>query len=117
MMFGAGKDAEVPGVIWLGALRQLHRGIVLAVMLLTACASLTPEGEKVRITTNPQATAGCTFIANVKGQFDADLRNEAAKVGANIVFNQTQPNEIHIWQHGEAYSCPARAAVPVKPHG
>ncbi len=95
----------------------LRLGVLLEVLALTACASLTPEGEKVRITTNPQATAGCTFVANVKGKFDADLRNEAAKVGANLVFNQTQPNEIHIWQHGEAYSCPFPAAVPAQSHG
>jgi len=41
----------------------------------------------------------------VKGKFDNDLRNEAAKLGANLVYNETQPNEPHIYQHGEAYSC------------
>jgi hypothetical protein len=66
---------------------------------------LTPEGKKVRYTTRPQTTAGCTFIANVKGKFDADLRNEAAKLGANLIYNETQPTEIPVWQHGEAYRC------------
>jgi hypothetical protein len=83
-----------------------RRNVVgLSVLLLAGCATLTPEGAKVRITNNPQATAGCKFLGNVKGKFDNDLRSEAAKLGADVVFNMTQPNEPHIWQHGEAYSC------------
>jgi hypothetical protein len=57
------------------------------------CASLTPEGAKVRITNNPQATVGCKFLGEVKGKFENELRNEAAELGANLVFSATQPVE------------------------
>ena len=79
--------------------------LVLSILTFIGCASLTSEGAKVRVTNNPQATASCKFLGSVKGKFDNDLRNEAAKLGANLVFNMTQHNEIHVWQHGEAYRC------------
>jgi len=91
---------------------NLNKLAVLAAAVLftlDGCVSLTPEGERVRITVNSQATAGCKFLGKVKGQLDADLRNEAAKLGANVVWNETeavQDKGPRIWQHGEAYSCP-----------
>ncbi len=89
--------------------------ILGTLVLMTGCVTLTSAGEHVRYTINPQATVNCKFLGNVKGQYDNDLRNEAAKLGANMVFNVTlhnaawssrAPDEIHIWQHGEAYFCP-----------
>jgi hypothetical protein len=92
---------------------------VLAVLILSifACSSLTPEGERVRITVNTQATAGCNFLGKVKGKYDNDLRNEAAKLGANLVWNETEAMHDtgpRIWQHGEAYRCPDNPSQPEK---
>lgn len=46
---------------------------------LTACTSLSPEGQKVRLTKLPQEVAGCRFLGQVTvNGLKADLRNHAA---------------------------------------
>lgn len=76
---------------------------VLAVLglVLSGCVSATPQGEKVRLTDNPRATAGCKFLGSVQGIRPNTLRNEGAKLGADVVF----PTMVG-GPHGEAYKCP-----------
>jgi hypothetical protein len=38
----------------------------VASVLLVACASLTPAGQRVRVTANPDVVRGCEFVGNVK---------------------------------------------------
>lgn len=83
---------------------KLLMAAITVVILLIGCASLTPEGRKVRLTRNPQATAGCRFV----GEFDTNpgfgnpddaIRNKAASLGANLVLRTT-------YSRAEAYRCP-----------
>jgi hypothetical protein len=56
------------------------------------CASITPAGDQVRLTNNPQATAGCQFLGNLKvASDDNKLRNQAASLGANVVYSYSRP--------------------------
>ena len=47
---------------------QTSRILLLASALLLAvgCSTLTPEGAKVRLTSNPDVVRGCAFLGNVK---------------------------------------------------
>lgn len=81
----------------------------LGLIVLTSCVSATAEGKKVRITRNPQATAGCKFIGNVEaangfGDVENRLQNEAAKIGADTVFMDQNALGPHS-ARGEAYLC------------
>jgi len=94
--------------------------------LTTACVTtqLTPEGAKVRVTSNPEAVKGCTLIGEVKGadhmnggtmgqgfaQETAmrELKNRAAAAGANVVLMVTSTtNTSGSVQLGEGYRCAA----------
>ncbi len=87
--------------------------ITFCFFAFTACvATLTPEGGKVRVTENPQATVGCTFVKNIQapdnwaeGDSTPDLQNQAAKLGGNVVLlgRKTGVN-----QNAEVYSCPSK---------
>lgn len=90
------------------------KGLLIAICLFsfTACvATLTPEGGKVRVTENSQATAGCTFISNINGDEAApgdstpNLQNQAAKLGGNLVFLGRKTGVI---QNAEVYRCPSQ---------
>lgn len=106
---------------------------VLSVMIAILCAGcvvvrLTPEAEKVRVTSNPDAVHGCSLVGNVAGsdimnggQFgqmaaeenaNRTLRNRAAEMGANTVLMITSTtNTGGSRQRGEAYACPVAPAV------
>ena len=107
----------------------MHRIIVfIAAVLISGCASalvqpLTPEARAVRVTGNPEATRGCTFLGNVEqvnvGSSDNlvnaiddrdasnKLLNSAAKLGANVLF--IPPRTGRSFLRGEAYRCPPPA--------
>jgi hypothetical protein len=92
----------------------------LACMLLAGCTSLSPAGEKVRVTSNPEAVRGCKLIgeihaasgwggmAQTAGEHSSmnALKNEAAKKGADTVL---MINSHSGWggasQRGEGYFC------------
>ena len=86
------------------------------------CVSITPEGEKVRVTANPEAVHGCTLLGEVKGAEHLwggvfgqgiaedhamkELKNRAASMGADTVLIVTShTNTSGSVQRGEAYRC------------
>jgi hypothetical protein len=86
--------------------------------LLPSCVALTSEGEKVRVTTNPDVVRGCRFIQTVSAtsgwggsasgtgtaNTEATLRNRTAKLGGNTLFLA----QAGVHSSGEAYDCPTR---------
>ncbi|HEV7488240.1 MAG TPA: DUF4156 domain-containing protein [Thermoanaerobaculia bacterium] len=107
----------------------------LLLLFATACITtqLTPEGMKVRVTSNPEAVHGCTLIGEVKGadhlnggimgqgaaQETAmrELKNRAAAAGANVVLMVTSTtNTSGSVQLGEGYRCTADQLQPPSSH-
>ncbi len=84
-------------------------GLTLLVWVV-GCATLTPEGARVRVTENSQATAGCKLLGRVKAADQAGdenaLRNMTAQIGGNLLFLVPKVHEAHFYTHGEAYLCP-----------
>ena len=97
---------------------------ILLMVLVTGCASLTPAGENVRITSNPDVVRGCKYIGRVEGNDHLNggsmgqgaaeknatirLQNSAAEMGANTVFlARSSTGFSGSNQLGEAYSCSA----------
>jgi len=83
---------------------------------------LTPEGERVRVTNNPEAVKGCRLVGPVDasdrlnggmaGQMAAEenaqrtLRNKTAEMGANVVLLATSTTGTSGSRvRGEAYAC------------
>ena len=101
------------------------RGAVLFLLVvLAACVTthLTPEGEAVRVTSNPETVKGCTSLGEIAaddkmnggmiGQMAAEenanrrLRNDAAKLGANTVLLASSTTGMSGSRvRGEAYRC------------
>jgi hypothetical protein len=57
-----------------------------------ACASATPQGEKVRITSDPEAVQGCKFLGNVQSNSalgteseEITMKNKTAALGGNVL--------------------------------
>ena len=75
--------------------------------------------ERVRLTRNPQATAGCSFVGDVEAnaliEVDVEmvLRLEAAKRGGDLVLETVSNRSVVV---GEAYRCkrsrPAATPTP-----
>ena len=104
---------------------DIRRLLVIAVAVAaTSCVStdVTPAGEKVRITSNPEVVKPCKFIGEVKGadrmnggllgqglaeeNANRRLRNNAAAMGADTVFIGTSTTNFSgSVQRGEAYVC------------
>ena len=97
---------------------------VLAVLSLTACVTvnLSPEGSRVRLTSNPGVVRGCSYSGQVQGTDHMngglagqgaaeenamrEIRNRAAEMGANtvhLVTNTTGFSGAAV--RGEAYTC------------
>lgn len=92
--------------------------VLVGAVGLAACA--TTDNEQVRITRNPQATAGCKFIQNVEAtgsggieHMEKKLRDEGARVGADLVYLPPRP-ERGFTVYGEAYRCSTSPAPPSK---
>lgn len=71
------------------------------VALLSGCATLSPKGQRVRITTNPDVVRGCEFLGNISGysgwggtaarslgeeQVQIEMQNKTADIGGNVLF-------------------------------
>ena len=96
-----------------------------ACVLLGACASLTPAGQRVRVTVNPDVVRGCEFVGNVKArsgwggpaggnigedQVQTKMQNEVAELGGNVLFltsNKAGGYGGSSRGVGEAYKCPS----------
>ncbi len=103
--------------------RTKTKALVAVLCVVTiSCASVTPAGEKIRITTNPAAVEDCEYIGEVKGkdrmwggwagQGAAEnnahkrLKNNAAEMGANVVLLVTDDTGFSgSIKRGEAYRC------------
>ncbi len=80
---------------------------------MAGCATVTPEGERVRTTRNQQATVGCRFIGNVRqsltagGPVDTEkaLREKAARLGADTLYIGPTNASWAAPMEGEAYLC------------
>jgi hypothetical protein len=87
----------------------MRRAALALALLCGGCVTLTPEGDGGRYTRNQQATAGCKFLGDVSGlgeSVDVEhrrLRNNAAKLGADLVLDTTHRGEAAV--RGEAYRC------------
>jgi hypothetical protein len=115
----------------------MTRTVVLGLITLglTSCVTttLTPSGERVRVTTNTETVRGCDFVGEVKasdrmnggalGQDAAEentyrrLRNDAAAMGGNIVLlNRASTGRNGSTARGEVFRCPeaGSAAPPTK---
>jgi uncharacterized protein YbjQ (UPF0145 family) len=96
---------------------------------LAGCVTtdLSPAGEKVRMTSNPEVVRPCKFVGEVTGadrmnggtmgqgaaeeNANRRLRNNAAAIGADTVFVGTSTtNTSGSVQRGEAYLCGAGTA-------
>ena len=90
------------------------------VLTLTGCSSganwvkNTPEGAKVRVTSNPTVVTGCTFLGNVTGTgfYGPDesiviVQNKTAELKGDTVFvAETDLGGLHgRGLRGEAYLC------------
>lgn len=90
--------------------------VLLMFYILTAsCASLSTQGEKVSVTSNPERIEGCKFRGQVESTsiwvgFRAngvaynhamnELKSKAGQMGANIVLTTAVSNT-----KGDAYEC------------
>jgi hypothetical protein len=90
---------------------------------LIACASLSPAGQGVRVTVNPDVVRGCEFVGNVKAssgwggpaggnigedQVQIKMQNETAELGGDVLFltsNQAGGYGGSSRGVGEAYNC------------
>jgi hypothetical protein len=92
--------------------------LIPVLLLVCACTSTSPAGEKVRVTSNPEAIKGCELLGPVKGSSGWGgaatanvsennsmnaLRDNAAKMGANVVLMVSSGTTR---KEGEAYKCP-----------
>jgi hypothetical protein len=68
--------------------------IVLFLMTLTSCTSLSPGAEKVKFTRDPKDVAGCKAVGQVSGLTGTQalpgakqkMMNAALAIGADVVF-------------------------------
>ncbi len=94
------------------SVRLLPAGFALCCF---SCVSVQPRAENIRLTTDVEAVDTCRFIANIESHGSyrntsshSELRNEAAKRGANAVL-LVGPASVgeNARALGEAYGCPA----------
>lgn len=99
--------------------------ILLTTFLLSSCVTVavSPEGSRVRLTSNADVVRGCKYIGQVKGSDRMngglagqgaaeenamrDVRNKAAELGANTVHLLTVSGRFSGADvRGEGYNCP-----------
>jgi hypothetical protein len=103
----------------------LHVLVVVGCLAGCVTTRLTPTGEKVRVTSNPETVRGCTFLGAVKGadhmnggiagqgaaeeNANRRLRNAAASMGADTVLIVTATTGMGgSTVRGEGYRCGQR---------
>ena len=103
-------------------IRRFAFSLPLTIIAGCVYATLTPQGEGVRITANPEAVRGCELVGPVEGgdgwnggivgQRAAEqnavihLRNNAAELGADVVLMVTDlTGPSGSTQRGEGYDC------------
>jgi len=89
--------------------------LLMFYVLLVSCASLSTQGEKVLVTSNPERIEGCEFMGQVESfsilidltangvaynHARNELMNEARKLGANVVITSSNSDTT-----GKAYKC------------
>ena len=89
-------------------------------IVATGCVSLTPEGQRVRITNNPDVVRGCEFVGNLRSgsmlgggvgeeRAQVDMQNETARLGGNVLYLTSSYGGANMgagaWSSGEAYRC------------
>jgi hypothetical protein len=90
---------------------------LLFLIVLSSCATASPEAQNVRVTSNPDVVKGCAFLGNVKAMsgwggaagsglaarnIEETLKERTHKLGGNVVYivgNQGSRGS------GEAYRC------------
>jgi len=98
--------------------------IVGTALCVVSCAHLSPEGQKVRVTVNPDVVHGCEFVGNVKAgsgwggamasnagedQVQVKMQNVTAKLGGNVLFlTSSKGGQSGARGIGEAYKCPPK---------
>jgi len=94
---------------------RLFSATVVYAVFLTACVSLAPGADKVRLTKNESDIAGCSALGNIQlpgvaeGQInganaDAEFRNQTVGVGGNAALVTYAPFGVPV--EGVAYRCP-----------
>jgi hypothetical protein len=90
---------------------------VLSLSFSVGCLSLTPAGQRVRITNNVEVVRGCEFLANVKsdaafGGVNGEhsiliqLQNDTAALGGNVIYLDSRGGGFGgSLRVGEAYRC------------
>jgi len=85
-------------------------------ILLSACFSLAPGADKVRMTKNPSDVANCSAVGNIKvsgegageaadiASADTKFRNQVVGFGGNTAFITASALGIPV--DGIAYRCP-----------
>jgi Domain of unknown function (DUF4156) len=91
--------------------------LVVLLLAVVGCKTLTPEGAQVRVTSNPEVVRGCRFLGNVRddgsnaagsaNRVEDMLRSKTAALGGNVLMiTSTTATPQITTMSGEAYSCP-----------
>jgi hypothetical protein len=94
--------------------RSLSAAIIF-VIVLSACVSLAPGADKVRITKNASDVSACSAVGNIhlprdaKGNVDiynadTEFRNQTVGLGGNTAF--VTQSGVFVPVEGIAYRCP-----------
>lgn len=90
---------------------------LLALGVVAACATTTPEGEKVRVVDVHDETFGCAFKGPVSSKGMASIneamksvRNKAAALGADVI-EVTNRNDFFGSVEAKAYNCAAAGTI------
>ena len=108
---------------WLKLSKKMKRTIVLLIFFaaFVSCVSLTEQGERVLLTSDPKSVDGCKYVGQVGsssswgviGATDEaydnatnELRNKAGELGANVVRTIDISNTMGgLRMIGEAFEC------------
>lgn len=95
-------------------------------LVLAGCVSLSPAGQRVRVTANPDVVHGCEFVGNItassgwggpaagnigEDQVQTKMQNETAELGGNVLFltsNKAGGYGGSSRGIGEAYKCQSK---------
>jgi hypothetical protein len=103
--------------------------VLLLVLALAGCVSLTPDGERVRVVRNSNHVRDCRLLGNVESlsghggvagdlgfeNNKATMRNDTAKLGGDTLLVLEERGSMFPKSFGEAYRC--AGATPSKPIG